>query len=195
MTMRVAVSLVMLCVAATPACSSGSKNQGTDAGATPTVTTPPASTGLLPSALGSALLSGIELNAATGHVASTGATGTWQLDKGDCYSGDKDGYFGIFVKSRADKRVWVKLVKDPLKGWNVGVSVPDSCKAGSNGQQCTVQYFDAHDCTKLDVGLTAYTFKGKYTAGGHQFDGNVTFDCTAAKAHVSGTLKIEKCAP
>lgn len=138
-------------------------------------------------------LSNLKLNAATGHVESTGATGTWSLDDGDCFSGDDDGYFGIRVKSRTDKRIYVKLVKDPLKGWNVGVSVPDSCKASADGQECTVTYFGHDECKGLNVGLKSYAFRGKYGAGRHQFDGDVSFDCTQGKAHVSGKLTVEKC--
>jgi hypothetical protein len=170
------VSLATVVMISTLGCSRG-KSGGSDAGLVP------------------ALMSAIHANEASGHVESTGATGTWQLDKGDCYSGDNDGYFGIVVTSRADKRVWVKLVKDPIKGWNVGASIPDTCKAVPNGQKCDVQYFDDRACSTLDVGLRTTTFKGKYSRGGHQFDGNVSFDCAADKAHVSGKLAIEKCAP
>ncbi len=187
-------SLVLLFLLIGLGCSK-SRASGTDAATTASGTPPQTIVTPSPSAVASALLAGMELNSATGHVESTGSTGTWQLDKGDCYSGDNDGYFGIFVKSRADKRVWVKLVKDPIKGWNVGVSVPDTCKAAANGQKCDVEYFDAKACSKLDVDLQTYTFKGKYAGGGHQFDGDVAFDCTAGKAHVAGKLKIEKCAP
>lgn len=138
------------------------------------------------------------LSKASGHVASTGPTGTWTLDSGECRSGDDDGFFGVFIKSNTDKRVWVKLVKDPTKGWNVGVSNPDTCKAtASGGEQCDVRYFDSQDCATLDTtAIQSYAFKGKSSAGKHQFDGSVTFDCSGKdKAHVSGTLKLEKCSP
>jgi hypothetical protein len=155
------------------------------------------STSLLPalSLPGLPDLANLKLNAASGHVESTGSTGAWQLDDGDCFSGDKDGFFGIDVTSHADKRVYVKLVKDPLKGWNLGVSIPDTCKAKGNGQECSVHYFDQQQCSTLDVGLKSYTFSGRNAAGQHQFDGNVTFDCTHGTAHVSGKLTVERCAP
>lgn len=186
-----------LLVLTTIGCSRGKTGDGGAGTGSSPVTGSSPSTGLGggDGGIGTEILSGLNVNAATGHVESTGATGAWQLDRGTCYSGDNDGFYGIFVKSKADKRVWVKLVKDPLKGWNVGVSIPDTCKAGANGQQCEVEYFDAKECATLDVGLQAYTFKGRRTAGGHQFDGDVTFDCTARKAHVAGKLTIEKCSP
>jgi hypothetical protein len=146
----------------------------------------------IPTELASAM-AGINVNSATGHIESTGATGAWTFDGGSCHTGDNDGYFGVFVKSKTDNRVWIKLVKDPIKQWTLGVSVPDTCKAGANGQQCDVQYFDT--CTKLDVGFKSYTFQGRRTGGGHQFDGTATLDCKSKDAHVSGTLTIEKCSP
>lgn len=182
-------AFVVFVVLASAGCSrSSSSTTGTSGSVTVDI---PDASSLVPD-----LLSGLNLNSATGHVESTGATGTWTLDTGTCYSGDDDGFFGVFVKSKADKRVWVKLVKDPTKGWTVGASIPDSCKAGANGETCDVKYFDQHACTTLDAsGLQSYAFKGKNAAGKHQFDGNVSFDCTADKAHVSGKLKIEKCSP
>ncbi len=135
------------------------------------------------------------LNSARGRVESTGATGTWQLEKGNCYSGDPDGYFGIHVESQTDKRDYLKFVKDPLKGWNLGVSIPDTCKPISNGEECSVEYFDSKECSTLDVNLKVYTFRGKMAAGQHQFDGDVSFNCARGKSHVSGKLTIEKCSP
>src|SRR5215831_834741 len=127
---------------------------------------------LNPGELASAV-AGSSVYAATGHVESTGSTGAWTFDGGSCHSGDNDGYFGVFVKSKSDPHVWIKLVKDPIKQWTLGVSDPASCKAGPNGQQCDVQYFDT--CDKLDVGFKTYTFQGRRTGGGHQFDGTATF--------------------
>ena len=148
----------------------------------------------IPTELASAVAAGaVNANTATGHVESTGTTGAWTFDSGTCHSGDNDGYFGVFVKSKSDPHVWIKLVKDPIKQWTLGVSDPSSCKAGPNGQQCDVQYFDT--CSKLDVGFKTYTFKGRWTGGGHQFDGTATFDCKTKDAHVSGSLTVEKCAP
>src|ERR1700739_4579017 len=72
----------------------------------------------IPTDLASAMAAGAaNANTATGHVESTGSTGTWTFDSGSCYSGDNNGYFGVIAKSNADKRVWIKLVKDPIKQW------------------------------------------------------------------------------
>lgn len=151
----------------------------------------------IPTDLASALAAGaVNANTATGHVESTGATGAWTFDSGSCFSGDNNGYFGVIAKSNADKRVWIKLVKDPIKQWTLGVSIPDTCKAGANGQECTVQYFDQDNaCSKLDVAFKTYTFKGRWSGGGHQFDGTATFDCKTKDSHVSGSITVEKCSP
>lgn len=150
----------------------------------------------IPTELASALATGFaNANTATGHVESTGTTGTWTFDGGTCHSGDDNGYFGVFVKSKSDQRVWIKLVKDPIKQWTLGVSVPDSCKAGATGQKCDVEYFESTACTKLDVDFKTYTFQGRRTGGGHQFDGPATFDCKTNDSHVSGSITVEKCSP
>jgi hypothetical protein len=158
-----------------------------------TTTTAAPDAGDIAQTMASALVGDLKLNAASGHVESTGSTGTWTFENGSCFSGDNDGYFGVFIKSKSDPHVWIKLVKDPIKQWTLGVSVPDTCKSGANGQQCDVEYFDG--CKKMDVGFATYTFKGRRTGGGHQFDGTATFDCEHSGAHVSGTVTVEKCAP
>ena len=138
---------------------------------------------------------GVNINAATGHVERTG-TGAWTFDGGTCYSGDNDGFFGVFVKSKTDPHVWIKLVKDPIKQWTLAVSDPPTCKTGSSGKlQCDMLYFESNECSKLDVAFQSYTFRGRRTGGGHQFDGTATFDCTRDKTHVSGTLTVDKCSP
>jgi hypothetical protein len=178
----------LVCVLVLLGCRS--KSADVDAGAIVNINLNP-----IPTELASAL-AGANINSATGHVESTGSTGAWTFDSGTCHSGDNNGYFGVIAKSNADKRVWIKLVKDPIKQWTLGVSIPDTCKAGANGQECTVQYFDQDNaCTKLDVGFKTYTFQGRRTGGGHQFDGTATFDCKTSTSHVSGTLTVEKCSP
>jgi hypothetical protein len=131
-------------------------------------------------------ISNIAINVAEGHVESTGSTGAWKLDGGACYAGDNDGYFGIRVQSRTDEHTFIKLVKDPIHGWNLLASIPSTCQ----GTKCTLQHFRPEECKPLDVNLKAYTFQKK---GTHQFDGDVTFDCTHDKAHVKGKLTVTRC--
>jgi hypothetical protein len=170
-------------------CSRSSGSTSADAGSGLTLAQAVAS------GLSGSMQPGVNVNVASGHVESTGTTGAWTFDTGTCFSGDNDGYFGTFVKSKSDPRVWIKLVKDPIKQWTVGVSVPDTCKPNSSGsgQKCDVQYFDT--CSKLDVQFKTYTFQGRRTGGGHQFDGTATFDCTTKDSHVSGNITVEKCSP
>lgn len=152
----------------------------------PSPTTKPAPSSFLPDIPGLPDIPNVALNVAEGQVESTGSTGAWKLDGGVCYAGDNDGYFGIRVQSRADAHTYIKLVKDPIQGWNLLASIPSTCQ----GTKCTLQHFRPEECKPLDVNLKAYTFQKK---GTHQFDGDVTFDCTHDKAHVKGKLTVTRC--
>ena len=126
------------------------------------------------------------LNVAEGHVESSGSTGAWKLDSGKCWAGDNDGYYGVQIESKENTSVFIKLVKDPIKGWTLLASIPSTC----SGKKCTLQVFQPNECKPLDVNLKVYTFQRK---GTHQFDGDVTFDCTHDKAHVHGKLTVQRC--
>jgi hypothetical protein len=148
-------------------------------------TDPSSTSKLIPSSLVPDL-SGVVVNSATGHVESTGSTGAWSFDSGTCYAGDNDGYFGIQVESKTDEHVFIKFVKDPIQGWTLLAAIPSTCR----GTKCTLQVFRPEQCKPLDVNLKVYTFR---KGGTHQFDGDVTFDCTHDKAHVSGKLTVTRC--
>jgi hypothetical protein len=77
-------------------------------------------------------------------------------------------------------------VKDPVRGWTLLASIPSTC----SGKKCTLQIFQPNECKPLDVNLNVHTFQRK---GTHQFDGDVTFDCTHDKAHVHGKLTVQRC--
>jgi hypothetical protein len=126
------------------------------------------------------------INVAEGHVESSGSTGAWKLDSGKCWAGDHDGYFGVQIESKEDRHVFIKLVKDPIKGWTLLASIPSTC----NGNKCTLEVFQPSECTPLDVNFKVHTFQRQ---GTHQFDGDVTFDCKHDKARVHGKLTVQRC--
>jgi hypothetical protein len=128
----------------------------------------------------------VPLNVAEGHVESSGSTGVWKLDKGKCWAGDNDGYYGVQIESTEDTNVFIKLVKDPIKGWTLLASIPSTC----SGKKCTLEVFQANACKPLDVNFKVHTFRKN---GAHQFDGDVTFDCSQDKAHVRGKLTVQRC--
>jgi hypothetical protein len=126
------------------------------------------------------------VGSAKGRLESTGTTGTWALEKGDCFGGDRDGYFGAQVEQGKGSGVVVKFVKDPIKGWAVLVNEADSCKQGD--KECKAIIFTAEDCKTFDIGIAVDpNMKSKY------FGGDVSLDCSADDAHVFGKLTLKAC--
>jgi hypothetical protein len=166
----------------------------------PTAPAPPASTGSTPptgapaatdstpslSALSKADWSAW-LGKFDGRFEASGAGGTWVLEQGFCYSGERDGFFGVRLKTNKDDGLSVKLVKDPVKGWAVVANEPDGCKSTSTGE-CSARLYEAADCSTLDIKLHAdMRWQSPF------FDGTVSIDCKYRGARIVGKAKIERC--
>lgn len=88
-----------------------------------------------------------------GRIESKGtAMGSWVLDKGSCFSGQREQYFGAIAHGPEGSGVAIKLVKDSIKGWSAVVNVPDTCKQAA--ADCKAIVLTAADCTKLDVEIS-----------------------------------------
>jgi hypothetical protein len=122
----------------------------------------------------------------TGRIESTGTTGTWVIDHGDCFSGERDGYFGVSLETPADDGIEVKFTKDPTKGWVMHANMADACKGAA--EHCKAKWFDEEQCSTLDVGLKLDpSMKSQY------FNGTAAFDCSVEGAHVFGKVTVEAC--
>jgi hypothetical protein len=122
----------------------------------------------------------------TGRIQSTGTTGTWVLDHGACFSGERDGYFGVSLETPEDDGIQVKFTKDPTKGWIMHANMADTCKGES--KHCLAKWFDEKDCATLDVGLKLDpSMKSQY------FNGTAAVDCSVEGAHVFGQVTVDAC--
>lgn len=134
--------------------------------------------------------------AVSGHIEGKGEVGTWTLESGACYSGQREQYFGVIGYGPDGTGVAVKLVKDGVRGWTAIVNHADSCKSaaasGGNGEKggCRATIFAPNDCTTLDVELTnTNTTVNDIRA----VDAKLRIDCSDDKSTVKGTLTFDRC--
>ena len=126
---------------------------------------------------------------ATGHVESTGETGTWSFDKGLCQSGQREQYQGAIALGPEGTGIAIKLVKDPIKGWSAVVNEADGCKGAEKGG-CRAEVFSEKNCKTLDVSLGGTnTTVNKVRV----VEGKLTIDCKSDTSTVKGQLTFDYC--
>jgi hypothetical protein len=121
---------------------------------------------------------------ASGRIESSGTTGDWVLDRGTCYSGEREGFFGVTVESPQLNGPSVMFVKNPVGGWVVKARIAGSC----HGDTCTSMVYTKDECETLDVDL-----KLDPTRKSQFFNGSASIDCSVDGSRVSGTLTMEAC--
>jgi hypothetical protein len=127
---------------------------------------------------------------ATGHVESTGETGAWVLDKGTCFSGQREQYFGAVALGADGTGIGIKLVKDSVTGWTAVVNMADDCKQAVEHGSCRAVIFTPASCTTLDVDLA----NNNTTINDiREIEGKLVLDCKTEKASVKGQLIFDRC--
>jgi len=126
----------------------------------------------------------------TGKVESKGELGDWTLDKGLCFSGEKENYYGAVARGPDNTGIGIKMVKDPTKGWSVLVNNATSCVKPASPSDCKAIIFTAEGCKKLeaDVETTNMTVNGVKVV-----HGKLAIDCEAGTSSVKGELKLTHC--
>jgi hypothetical protein len=121
---------------------------------------------------------------ASGNIESSGTTGDWVLDRGPCYSGEREGFFGVTVESSQENGPAVMFVKTPVGGWVVKARIAGSC----HGNTCTSMVYTNDECEVLDVDL-----KLDPSRKSQFFNGSASIDCSVDGSHVFGKLAMEAC--
>ena len=122
-----------------------------------------------------------------GKFESSGAGGTWTLEKSVCHSGERDGFFGVRLTTTQDDGLQVKLVKDPIKGWSVIANEPEGCKSTSTGK-CSARLYEPDDCSTLEINLSVSpNMRSQF------FRGTVSIDCSYHGARLVGQGTIARC--
>ena len=133
---------------------------------------------------------------ATGRMESKGELGDWVFDKGLCFSGEKEKYYGAVAVGPQDSGIAIKLVKDPVKGWQVLVNNAPTCARRADAKDvveksaCKATVLTAESCKKLeaDVVTTNLTVNGIKVV-----TGKVTLDCEAGTSSIRGELTLDHC--
>lgn len=76
--------------------------------------------------------------------ASTKESGKFSIKPTECYSGERQGFFGVDAREGDDGKKIVRLINDPKDGYSVKINIPDSDKALilQKGESC--KKFDVH---------------------------------------------------
>jgi hypothetical protein len=126
----------------------------------------------------------------SGRVESKGDAGTWVLEKGACYSGQRESYFGAIAHGPEGSGVAIKFVKDSLKGWTAVINKADTCKAGVEKSECKAIVLSANECKTLDVDLaTTNTTVNDVRV----VEGKATIDCASDTGSIKGELIFTHC--
>jgi len=126
----------------------------------------------------------------TGKIESKGELGNWVLDKGLCFSGQRENYFGAIAVGPDKSGVAIKLVKDPVKGWSAIVNEAPSCAGAAEKAACKARVFTPETCKKLeaDVTTTNTTVNDVKVV-----NGRIAIDCEAGTSSVRGELTLTYC--
>ncbi|MBS1118023.1 MAG: hypothetical protein H6Q90_251 [Deltaproteobacteria bacterium] len=125
-----------------------------------------------------------------GRVESTGDTGAWVMEKGTCYSGQREQYFGALALGPEGTGIGIKLVKDSVRGWTAVVNIAGECKQVAEHGNCRAIAFSPAECTTLDVDLA----NNNTTINDiREIEGKLQIDCKTETASVKGQLIFDRC--
>ncbi|MCX5747400.1 MAG: hypothetical protein NT062_33465 [Proteobacteria bacterium] len=126
--------------------------------------------------------------ALAGRLESTGAAGTWVLDKGTCFSGEREQYFGLVAHAAGDTGAAVKIVKDQIRGWTAVVNVAATCKQGATDCKAIVLAADTCTTFRADATTTSTTVNDVRVV-----DGMLELDCAVEDGAIKGRLTFTYC--
>jgi hypothetical protein len=104
--------------------------------------------------------------------------GTWSMKPTNCYSGQHQSFFGVWLAREIEKaggregfKGGLKLMKSPLEEWSVYVETPLECE----GLKCKIWELPRSSCKVFDVDVrkTSNNINDIWVVEGH-----ATLDCT-----------------
>jgi hypothetical protein len=128
---------------------------------------------------------------ASGWVEAKGTAGAWVFEKGKCFSGQREQYFGLIALGPEGSGQAIKLVKDGIRGWSAVINRPETCKGGgAEKPDCRAVMLTAESCTTLDVDVrnTSMTVNDIRVV-----EGSLTIDCSNETGSIRGKLTFDHC--
>jgi hypothetical protein len=120
--------------------------------------------------------------------------GTWSMKPTDCYSGQHQNFFGVWIAREIEKKNGregfkggIKLMKSPLEEWNVYVESPLECESF----KCKLWELQRSSCKafEVDVRKTDNNINDIWV-----MEGQVTVDCTTPEGGaLTANLKFDGC--
>jgi hypothetical protein len=119
---------------------------------------------------------------------ASGKLGTWTLDGGTCFSGQREQYFGAVAHGPDKSGIAVKVVKDPLKGWRAMVNEAPTC--ADDKPDCKAMIMTAAECTTFDIDI-----ENTHTTINNiiEVDGHANLDCKTTDYELHGKLVFDGC--
>jgi hypothetical protein len=126
----------------------------------------------------------------SGRVESRGEAGTWVLEQGTCYSGQREQYQGVIGIGPDGTGIAIKLVKDSVRGWTAVINQAETCTSSVERARCKAVVLNTTNCTTLDVDLehTNTTINEIRVV-----DAKLRIDCASETSSIKGHLVFERC--
>lgn len=124
-----------------------------------------------------------------GKLEATGGE-TWTLTKGECYSGQRENYFGVIGFGAKESGIAVKIAKDPIKGWAAIVNIPETCASQVESGGCKARVLTADGC---DVLQAAVSRTNTTVNDIRVLEGSLQLDCKVDDVHLKGKLTFDNC--
>ncbi len=107
-----------------------------------------------------------------------------------CRSGQHRNFFGVVVVGDGPNTGGIKLVQDPMSGWNLVAEVPGSCRGPNGGDPCTVMTFRSGDCRSFDADVH---YSGIMVNEIRLLSGHLKAECSSSQGTISADLVFKKC--
>ncbi len=132
--------------------------------------------------------SGCDPGEFNGELKATGDSfGNWTLKNGNCYSGNREEFFGLTAHGPEGSRTGLTLVKDQLRGWTAVIQNPSSC---TDSGACTSLALSKNNCKifNADVEYTGTTYNDV-----REVEGSLQLKCRLADSTLVGHLRFVDC--
>jgi hypothetical protein len=120
-------------------------------------------------------------------IVSGGSLGDWELVPDLCFSGERNGYFGVFIGSSEFEDRFIRLYREPSGEDRVLIAIPDSCE----GSRCRVIEIGSESgCDRFETILQRGNSITNFIWDMHGFIG---LDCNLSSGKVRGEFEFSDC--
>ena len=127
-------------------------------------------------------------NKVTGSlIVSGGSSGDWELVPDLCFSGERNGYFGVFIGSSEFEDRFIRIFREPSGEDRVLIAIPGSCE----GSRCrAIEIGSESGCDRFETRLQRGNSITNFIWHMHGFIG---LDCSLSSGEIRGEFEFSDC--